>query len=132
MKTFFHAWGDRSVILALGMAVLPCRPISAAETNATASAEGAAKKTLATENSLLREENRKLREELVQGEATAQKTTQISAAAADSSAVTNGAVLYWVTSGSKVRHNPSCRYYKKSKGHLTTEKAGTPCKICGG
>lgn len=103
--------------------------VARAETNTLARVQNNVT-NLTAENRLLREENRKLREELVQGEAAAQKQAQITAAA--NSSTTNGAVLYWVTSGSKVRHNPSCRYYKKTKGYLTPKKEGVPCKRCGG
>jgi len=120
--------GTTAVVLAVAL----CHEVRAAETNASARAEGTVKSGLATENDFLREENRKLREELVQGAAAEQNKAKVTAADAASSTSTNGAVLYWITSGSKKRHNPSCRYYKKSKGYLTTEKEGTPCKICGG
>jgi len=39
---------------------------------------------------------------------------------------------YWLTSSSGVRHNDSCRYYKKSKGNPCGPDAGTACKVCGG
>ncbi|NQT14254.1 MAG: thermonuclease family protein [Planctomycetes bacterium] len=39
---------------------------------------------------------------------------------------------YWLTTSSGVRHNSSCRYYKKSNGSPCGPDAGTPCKVCGG
>ncbi len=39
---------------------------------------------------------------------------------------------YWLTASSGVRHNSTCRYYKKSKGRPCTANEGQPCKKCGG
>jgi len=39
---------------------------------------------------------------------------------------------YWITTSSGVRHNSSCRWYRKSKGRPGSASAGRPCKICGG
>ncbi|MFC1596577.1 thermonuclease family protein [Planctomycetota bacterium] len=39
---------------------------------------------------------------------------------------------FWLTSSSGVRHNSSCRYYKKSNGSPCGPDAGTACKVCGG
>ena len=82
---------------------------------------------LRTENGQLREENRKLREEIVQGREIRNETISNPA---PSNATAD--VQYWITSGSKKRHNPTCKYYKQSKGYLTKDKIGVPCKICGG
>jgi hypothetical protein len=38
----------------------------------------------------------------------------------------------WITTSSSKRHNPTCRYYKTSKGRACTKAEGIPCKICGG
>ena len=38
---------------------------------------------------------------------------------------------YWITKTNK-RHNSSCRYYKKSKGKLSTKEVGVACRVCGG
>lgn len=39
---------------------------------------------------------------------------------------------YWLTASSGVRHNGTCRYYRKSKGRLCGPNDGRACKICGG
>ncbi len=114
------------------VAALVCATACADETNITARAGEAVTTNLSAEIKHLREENRKLREELVQGAAAAHNKAKLTAEATASSTSTNNAVLYWVTSGSEKRHNPSCRYYKQSKGYLTPRKEGTPCKLCGG
>ena len=120
------------ILAALAYSLTAFAPVSAhaAETNAAARAESNAS-SLTTENRLLREENQKLREELVQTPAP-DKNAKLTTGTATSSVTTNGAVLYWVSYGSRKRHNPTCKYYKKSKGYLTTKKEGIPCKICGG
>ena len=82
---------------------------------------------LRTENDQLREENRKLREEMVQG-----KETRIETISNPAPSNVTADVQYWITSSSKKRHNPTCKYYKQSKGYLTKDKIGVPCKICGG
>ena len=43
-----------------------------------------------------------------------------------------GVGSYWITSSSGIRHNSSCRWYKKSKGQPGTASEGRPCKVCGG
>ena len=80
-----------------------------------------------TENRQLRDENRKIREEMVQGGETKATT--------NASGVTSEPIAdakYWITTSSKKRHNPTCKYFKKSKGYPTNEKIGAPCQICGG
>ena len=39
---------------------------------------------------------------------------------------------YWITINSGIRHNPTCRWYKNSKGRPCTIKEGRACKVCGG
>jgi hypothetical protein len=39
---------------------------------------------------------------------------------------------HWLTNSSKIRHNKSCRYFKKSKGRLCSPTEGKSCKKCGG
>ena len=39
---------------------------------------------------------------------------------------------YWLTTGTGVRHNGTCRYYRKTKGRLCGPSEGRACKICGG
>lgn len=82
---------------------------------------------LQTENRQLREENRKFREEMVQGGDT-KSPTNASSVTSEPSADAK----YWITTSSKKRHNPTCKYFKKSKGYPTNDKIGTPCQICGG
>ena len=38
---------------------------------------------------------------------------------------------FWISKTGK-RHNSSCRYYMKSKGHMGAKNEGVACKICGG
>jgi endonuclease G, mitochondrial len=40
--------------------------------------------------------------------------------------------VHWITKSSSKRHNSSCRYYKKTKGHLGSKGDGVACKVCGG
>lgn len=39
---------------------------------------------------------------------------------------------YWITTASGIRHNSSCQWYKKSKGHPSSKTEGRACKLCGG
>ncbi len=39
---------------------------------------------------------------------------------------------YWLTKVSKVRHNNTCTYFKKTRGRIGTNKEGRACKKCGG
>lgn len=39
---------------------------------------------------------------------------------------------FWLTDGSKVRHNSSCRYFKATRGRACTTEEGTACRRCGG
>jgi endonuclease YncB( thermonuclease family) len=38
----------------------------------------------------------------------------------------------WLTTSSGIRHNSTCRYYKKSKGRPCAANEGQPCQKCGG
>jgi endonuclease G len=45
----------------------------------------------------------------------------------------NTQASYWINDASGTRHNPTCRYYGKTKtGHYTAEPEGEPCGYCGG
>lgn len=39
---------------------------------------------------------------------------------------------YWLTESSRVRHNDTCTYFKKTRGRVCTVKEGVACKKCGG
>jgi|SaaInlStandDraft_1057018.scaffolds.fasta_scaffold179332_2 hypothetical protein len=40
---------------------------------------------------------------------------------------------YWVSQSSGIRHNSTCKNYKKTKGKATDKNGGKKaCKICGG
>ena len=130
MRGFITCRAGILAALAYGLTALIPVSAHAAETNAVTRAENNAS-SLTTENRLLREENQKLREELVQTPAP-DKNAKLTTETAVSPVTANGTVQYWVSYGSKKRHNPTCKYYKKSKGYLTTKKEGIPCKICGG
>lgn len=39
---------------------------------------------------------------------------------------------HWLTTSSGKRHNPGCRYYKKTNGRPCGRSDGTACKLCGG
>jgi len=39
---------------------------------------------------------------------------------------------YWLTTSTKIRHNSSCKYFKKTRGKSCTSSKGVPCKKCGG
>lgn len=44
----------------------------------------------------------------------------------------NRPTSYWLTKISKVRHNNTCTYFKKTRGRIGTNKEGRACKKCGG
>lgn len=44
---------------------------------------------------------------------------------------TSAGLTHWLSKAG-VRHNSSCRYYKKSNGQPCTAGDGKPCKVCGG
>ncbi len=39
---------------------------------------------------------------------------------------------YWLTTSSKIRHNSSCMYFKKTRGVYCEKEEGVACKKCGG
>ena len=39
---------------------------------------------------------------------------------------------WWLSSGSGVRHNERCRWYRRSTGRPCKPDEGRPCKLCGG
>ncbi len=41
-------------------------------------------------------------------------------------------LTHWITNSSGVRHNSSCRWFKRSRGRLGSATTGRACKICGG
>ena len=43
-----------------------------------------------------------------------------------------GALSHWITLSSGVRHNRSCRWFKRSNGRLARANEGIGCKQCGG
>ena len=45
----------------------------------------------------------------------------------------NDQKTYWLNTSSSIRHNNTCKYYKKtSRGRLCQSNEGRACKICGG
>ena len=44
----------------------------------------------------------------------------------------SAALTHWMTKSSGVRHNQSCRWFKRSNGKLVSAKTGRACKVCGG
>lgn len=64
------------------------------------------------------------------GAETAQKANAPKAAPPPAPAAVGGP--RWLTAGSGVRHNSTCRYYGKSQGRPCGENEGRPCKRCGG
>lgn len=99
---------------------------------------------LEEENELLRKENQALRRQVVAlrsrlGASEAEKAAKdakkddqkadIEATKVNPDTENNE---HWLSSGSKKRHNSSCRYFKAGKGSLCSEKDGEPCKVCGG
>jgi len=88
---------------------------------------------LRTEVSQLKIEVQQLRRLLASSPQNSGVTTQQSprsnySAPASSTSETG----YWCTQSSKKRHNPSCRYYKTSKGRPCGPNDGIACKLCGG
>ena len=99
---------------------------------------------LEEENALLRKENQALRRQVVAlrsrlGASEAEDAAK-DAKKDDKKADNEAAKVkpdnenneHWLSSGSKKRHNSSCRYFKAGKGTLCSEKDGEPCKVCGG
>ena len=73
---------------------------------------------------VLRSENQNLRRQLMEKGrgGTATVTTPVEATPGE----------YWLTRGSRKRHNSGCRYYRQSKGRPCGKDEGVPCKACGG
>ncbi len=65
-------------------------------------------------------------------EAAVQTPSAPTAPSATSPPVSAASGDRWLTASSGVRHNSTCRYYKKSKGRPCTANEGQPCKKCGG
>ena len=59
------------------------------------------------------------------GDATSRATTEIHT-------VESAENTHWLTTGSGIRHNSGCRYYRNSKGRACSQDEGRACKICGG
>lgn len=41
-------------------------------------------------------------------------------------------LTHWLTTASGIRHNDSCRWFKKSDGRMCRADEGRACKTCGG
>jgi hypothetical protein len=120
-------------------ALLSLRPLAIAAPKADKAAASEIAE-LKKEVAALREENRRLRQLLIQrvddqfaGPAEKPKAVpvptpeEVAAAAGKKSA---SAAKYWLSSGGK-RHNSKCRYFNGA-GRACTKDEGVPCKICGG
>ena len=87
----------------------------------------------------LRRENQRLRRALVQGSPD-EPVIDLSKVVDDRRevlcAAENGRVVddggFWLTTGSKCRHNSKCRYYKMGRGRPCDRTEGRPCRKCGG
>ena len=91
---------------------------------------------LAAENAALKKEIQELRKLLAtnstskdstESESTEKETTD----SEKTSKVDDGNGEFWLSKSGK-RHNPDCRYFKKSQGNICTKDEGTACGICGG
>lgn len=97
---------------------------------------------LEAENENIRKENQALRRQVVAlrsrlGNAVAEDAAAEAKKKADNDSAIDSVEPdkelneHWL-SGSKKRHNSSCRYFKTGHGCLCTPTDGTPCKVCGG
>ncbi len=84
------------------------------------------------ENEMLRKENQALRKQLIELQAKIKSIESKSAARSKIELSDPLTEEYWLSTPSNVRHNPRCRYFKRTKGAPCDKKDGTPCKICGG
>lgn len=93
---------------------------------------------LERENRALKEENRRLRRELVRQREGEPKVdlTQVRERKGVVGEETNGKATddggFWLATEKMRRHNSKCKYYKLGRGRPCTKDEGTPCKRCGG
>ena len=98
---------------------------------------------LRKEITALREENRRLRQLIIESVddkfigpvprakiALIPEPQDIAEAAAGKSEKSSKSAKYWLSTGGK-RHNSKCRYFNGA-GRACTKDEGVPCKICGG
>lgn len=92
---------------------------------------------LAAENAALKKEIQELRK-LLASKASVDKpsketepTENDSEESDKSTKKESGNSEFWLSKSGK-RHNPDCRYFKKSEGKSCTEDEGTACGVCGG
>ena len=93
---------------------------------------------LERENRALKEENRRLRRELVRQREGEPKVdlTQVRERKGVVGEETNGKATddggFWLATEKMRRHNSKCKYYKLGRGRPCTKDEGAPCKRCGG
>jgi hypothetical protein len=93
-------------------------------------------KDLAAENAALKKEIQELRKLLATNSASKDSSQSESTEkeSTDSEKVSKSDEVngeFWLSKSGK-RHNPDCRYFKKSEGKTCTKDEGTACGICGG
>lgn len=96
-----------------------------------------ANQDLAAENAALKKENQELRK-LLATKSSSENSESDSESAHKDVANTGEAskegsenAEFWLSKSGK-RHNPNCRYFKKSQGKASGKDEGTACGICGG
>lgn len=126
---------------ALSAAVLLLSTFLSVHSAVAAEADGAAElraqvDALKAECETLRKENQGLRRELVARRTGGMATTNVpvrvegrGGAAAVGEASATG---YWLSSKSRIRHNPRCRNFGRVKGRPCRADEGRPCRTCGG
>lgn len=91
---------------------------------------------LKAECETLRKENQSLRRELVArrtgGMATTNVPVRVEGRGGAAAAGEASAMGYWLSSKSRIRHNPRCRNFGRVKGRPCKADEGRPCKTCGG
>ncbi len=90
---------------------------------------------LKAECETLRKENQDLRRELVArrtGWATTNVPVRVEGSGGAVAAGEAPATGYWLSSKSRIRHNPRCRNFGRVKGRPCKAGEGRPCKTCGG
>lgn len=128
-----------------GMVLLSCVVLAGCATALVTDrdSDGAAisemsREDLERENRALKEENRRLRRELVRQREGEPKVdlTQVRERKGVVGEETNGKATddggFWLATEKMRRHNSKCKYYKLGRGRPCTKDEGTPCKRCGG
>ena len=132
MKTF-------AMVLLSGVVLAGCTPVTMTDEDLDRQAiSEMSREELERENKALKQENRKLRRELVRQREGEPKIdlSQVHERRGVAGEETNGKATddggYWLATEKMRRHNSKCKYYKLGRGRPCEKDEGTPCKRCGG